>query len=91
MSRRLIVQGVLLLATLSAAELSAQSGGSFAIVRSTIDSGATPVSAAPYAVRSTIGQPDAHYSEGGSFAVRGGFWGSAAESVGDTIFSNGFE
>jgi hypothetical protein len=69
----------------------AQSGGTFAITKSTIDSGAGASAAAPYGVRYTAGQPDAGFASGGSFAVRGGFWGSRSNPPTDAIFAHGFE
>lgn len=75
----------------SAPGASAPSGGPFAIVNSTIDSGGGPVSAGIHTVRSTIGQPDADTASGGAFALRGGFWGAPFSAAGDTIFDNGFD
>lgn len=75
----------------TAGALHAQSGGVFAITKSTVDSGAGASSAVPYGLRYTIGQPDAGYASGGVFAVRGGFWGSRSNPPTDSIFSHGFE
>ena len=80
-----------LVAALLASAPRAQSGGGYVIVKSTIDAGAGTVAAGPYRVRSTIGQSDAHYSAGNSFALRGGFWAAPTSSGGDRIFANGFE
>jgi hypothetical protein len=82
---------LLIAAMLAAAELQAQSGGSFKIVKSTIDAGGGATSASPYVLRSTIGQADARYSDGGAFALRGGFWGSSINPVVDDIFHDGFD
>lgn len=69
----------------------AQSGGTFAITKSTVDSGAGTSAAAPFVVRYSAGQPDAAYSAGGSFEVRGGFWGSRTNPPNDAIFADAFE
>ena len=78
-------------AALAASAPRAQSGGGYTIVKSTIDAGAGTVAAGPYRLRSTTGQPDAHYSEGDGYALRGGFWGAPTASAGDRIFANGFD
>lgn len=41
---------------------------------STIDGGGRTASGGNYAVRGTIGQPDAENMDGGDFVIRGGFW-----------------
>ena len=69
----------------------AQSGGGYTVAKSTIDAGGGVVTAGPYSLRSTTGQPDAHYSEGSGYALRGGFWGAPSHSTGDRIFANGFD
>ncbi|RYD14662.1 MAG: hypothetical protein EOP90_11955 [Lysobacteraceae bacterium] len=81
----------LLALALCAAALDAQSGGGFAIRRSTVDAGGGPSASGAYAVTGTVGQPDAHYSEGGAYAVRGGFWGAGGNLPSDAIFADGFE
>ncbi len=86
-----LAAGALALLGVAADVLHAQSGGSFAITRSTVDSGAGASNAAPYGVRWTSGQPDAGYASGGVFAVRGGFWGSRSNPPTDSIFDHGFE
>jgi hypothetical protein len=91
MSRRFLCAAALLLAMPSGTGPRAQSGGSFAIVRSTIDGGGGASSGTPYRVVSSVGQADAHYSEGSGFAVRGGFWGAPVSDSGDRIFADGFE
>ncbi|HSX60382.1 MAG TPA: hypothetical protein VLF18_09300 [Tahibacter sp.] len=68
-----------------------QSGGPFAIVNSTVDSGGGESAAAPYVVRYTAGQPDAAFSAGGTYEVRGGFWGSRSNPQSDLIFTDAFE
>ena len=40
----------------------------------TIDAGGRISTGGPYIVRGTIGQPDAAYSQGGSYELLGGFW-----------------
>jgi hypothetical protein len=48
--------------------------GEYEIVWSTIDGGGGQSSGGPYVLTGTIGQPDAGYSEGGSYELLGGFW-----------------
>ncbi len=76
---------------LCAATLDAQSGGTYAIRRSTVDAGGGASTSGAYAVTGTVGQADAHYSEGGAYAVRGGFWGAGGNLLSDAIFADGFE
>ncbi|MBN8482161.1 MAG: hypothetical protein J0L88_11290 [Xanthomonadales bacterium] len=83
--------GSLALAMLGVGAVHAQSGGAFAITRSTVDSGGGDVAAAPWGLRSTAGQPDAGHASGGAFAVRGGFWGSRSNPPSDSLFTHGFE
>ncbi len=83
--------GSLALLALSAGVIHAQSGGTFAIRRSTIDAGGGKVAAGAYAITATVGQADAHYSEGGAYALRGGFWGAGGNVPPDAIFADGFE
>jgi hypothetical protein len=82
---------VALFAALFAAQPRAQSGGGYEIVKSTIDGGGGSSVGSPYVLHSTIGQPDARYSEGGSFTLAGGFWGSHSNPLDDEIFHNGFD
>ena len=48
--------------------------GDYQIVWSTIDNGGGQSSGGSYKLSGTIGQPDAEYSEGGSYEMLGGFW-----------------
>jgi len=91
MNGRRYWRALIAIAALSAGAPHAQSGGDFAIVKSTIDAGGGTAAAGPYVLNATIGQADAHYSEGGAFSLRGGFWGAAGNSAGDRIFQNGFD
>ncbi len=50
------------------------SGGTFAIVSSTIDGGGGTSSGGRFAVSGTIGQPDAGVMTTGRFQIEGGFW-----------------
>ena len=50
----------------------------YSINWSTIDGGGGTMSGGDYAVRGTIGQPDAANMDGGDFLVHGGFWVPAA-------------
>ena len=61
-------------AVFTISQAAAQSGGSFAIESSTIDSGGGLSSGGTFALAGTIGQPDAGTHAGGTFALRGGFW-----------------
>lgn len=83
--------GWLVLLALGAGAIHAQSGGTFEIRRSTIDAGGSPSATGAWAVTGTVGQPDAHYSEGGAYALRGGFWGAGGNVLSDAIFTDGFE
>jgi hypothetical protein len=83
--------GWLVLLALLAGTLHAQSGGTFAIRRSTLDAGGGHAAGGAYAIVGTAGQADAHYSEGGSYALRGGFWGAGGNVSPDAIFADGFE
>ena len=91
MRRSPVRAGWLVLLALGAGAIHAQSGGTFAIRRSTIDAGGSPSAAGAYAVTGTVGQPDARYSEGGNYALRGGFWGAGGNVLSDAIFTDGFE
>ena len=91
MRRSPVRAGWLALLALCAGVIHAQSGGTFAIRRSTIDAGGGESAAAPYAVVGTAGQSDAHYSEGGPYALKGGFWGAGGNVLADAIFADGFE
>lgn len=51
------------------------SGGSFTIVKSTIDGGGGTSSGGSFTLSGTIGQPDAGVMSGGSYTLVGGFWG----------------
>lgn len=68
----------------------AQSGGDFAIHRSTIDTGAGTAANGNWLLRGTIGQPDPGHAQAGAFDVRGGFWASSL-APSDLIFADGFE
>lgn len=69
--------------------LAQSSGGSYAIIKSTIDDGGGTSIGGPYSLTGTVGQPDAsvQIASGGSYAAAGGFWANAL----DLIFKNGFE
>jgi len=61
-----------LLAALPAAR--AQTGGPFALTRSTIGGGGGASTGGVYSVTGTIGQPDAGLMGGGNYSLAGGFW-----------------
>lgn len=67
-----------------------QSGGDFAITKSTIDGGGGESSGGDLSLTGTIGQHDASLqpSTGNDLAVAGGFWATA---IFDLIFKDGFE
>ncbi|MFA5240302.1 MAG: hypothetical protein WC476_11445 [Phycisphaerae bacterium] len=71
------IQILLLLMTgiVAAAPVSilAMSGGDYEINWSTIDGGGGTSAGGQYIVTGTIGQPEAGYSEGGSYEILGGF------------------
>jgi hypothetical protein len=48
--------------------------GGYQIIWSTFDGGGGTSSNGQYSLTGTIGQPDAGYSEGGSYELLGGFW-----------------
>ncbi len=68
----------------------AQSGGDFAIHRSSVDTGAGTASGGIWQLNGTLGQPDPGQALGGLFSVRGGFWASGL-APSDLIFANDFE
>jgi hypothetical protein len=68
----------------------AQSGGSFAISRSSVDGGAAFSGGGVYTLSGSIGQPDAGAHSGGLFQLDGGFW-AAGPTFGDQIFADDFE
>ncbi|VGO14377.1 hypothetical protein PDESU_02938 [Pontiella desulfatans] len=53
----------------------------YSIDWSTLDGGGGAMSGGSYALRGTIGQPDAGNMDGGNYAVRGGFWVPQAVQV----------
>jgi hypothetical protein len=54
--------------------VSSQAAGPYEIIWYTIDGGGGTSSGGPYVLTGTIGQPDADWSEGGSYELLGGFW-----------------
>jgi hypothetical protein len=59
----------------------AQDGGGYDLSWWTVDGGggiAEAESPGPYALDTTIGQPDARVWRGGGYTLDGGFWGSGA-------------
>lgn len=68
--------------------------GDYAVEWSTLDNGGGASHAAPYAVRGTLGQPDAEPLQpatGGAFALVSGFWVVPATPIVDAMFADGFE
>lgn len=53
----------------------AQTGGGYDLTHNTIDGGGGRAAGGIYVIDATIGQPDAAGAAGGSFVLRGGFWG----------------
>ena len=82
-----------LVAALAATTGSAQSGGPYAITRSTIDNGGGLSASGNVAITGTIGQPDATATlRNGNLRLRGGFWAATGEPLpNDPLFSNSFE
>jgi hypothetical protein len=64
---KIILWAVCLLLTVPAA-------GDYELSWRTIDGGGGTSTGGTYIIRGTIGQPDAAYSEGGSYELLGGFW-----------------
>jgi hypothetical protein len=64
----------ILLLTLSAAQVSAQSGGGYDLTWSTIESGGATSNGGGFALTGTIGQADAGSLSGGTYSLYGGFW-----------------
>lgn len=61
---------------------SAQSGGAYAITKSTIDGGgSSQASGGAYVMSGTVGQPDAGPIAGGAYAMTGGFWSPAQSAT----------
>lgn len=90
-TRRRLVGALVFCCLAYGAVIHAQSGGTFAIVNSTVDSGAGESNGDAYRLRYSAGQPDAAYSAGGTYEVRGGFWGSRSNPPTDLIFADAFE
>jgi len=84
------IRGAAWLLAVVAGAAPAQSGGTLEIRRSTMDGGGGVAGNGTRVLQGTIGQHDAQYSSGGSFALRGGFWGAPAAAE-DSLFYDGFE
>jgi hypothetical protein len=79
MRRLLLLVAVMLLAVTSVS-LALTRSERFDILWYTVDGGSTARSnGASFVLSGSIGQPDAGSSQGGEFAVRGGFWGLPPE------------
>lgn len=66
----------------SAPTTHAQSGGTYELTWSTVDSGgATFSTGGTYSLGGTIGQPDAGTLSGGSYTLAGGFWGGGVSNL----------
>ena len=69
----------------------AQSGGDFALEKSTIATGGGQSNGGDFKLNGSIGQHDANKeSTGGNFSLKGGFW-TGKNNNNDIIFKNGFE
>ena len=66
---RLTVRMVLFMVSAASA-----ASGQYELSQYTIDGGGGMSSGGTYVLTGTIGQPDAVYSEGGSYELLGGFW-----------------
>ncbi len=65
---------LLLVCSLIVIPVQAQTGGDYDLSWYTIDGGGGISKGGSYTLTGTIGQPDAAYSNGGSFELLGGFW-----------------
>jgi hypothetical protein len=65
---------IVLLATVAILVIATGSRADYQIAWSTIDNGGGQSAGGQYVLTGTIGQPDAGYSEGGSYELLGGFW-----------------
>ena len=72
--RMVILVGLCLVTLALVFVAAAQSGGTFEISTSTIDTGGRYSAGGPYWVGGTIGQPDSGVHTGGDFELTGGFW-----------------
>ncbi len=80
---------LVLVAALSVAALPAmaQSGGDYTLTRWTVDGGGACLSATPYLLHGTVGQPEASAAlSGGDYRLLGGFWPSGAGTSGYTLY-----
>lgn len=68
-----------LIIALAAAALGATA--QYSINWSTLDGGGNTASGGDFAIRGTIGQPDASHMDGGDFVIYGGFWVPKAVQV----------
>lgn len=86
-TRVLLILG--LLSLLSTLALAQSSGGSYTIVKSTIDNGGGRSAGGGYTLTGTVGQADASLQglAGGQYQLTGGFW----SKVMDLIFKDSFE
>ena len=78
LGRTTLVAGLL---ALPAAATTASGPPSFTVDWWTVDGGGGASSGADFTVTSTIGQPDAGVSTGGTWTLSGGFWAGGAVSV----------
>lgn len=70
----------------------AQSGGNYAITKSTIDNGGGISSGGSFVITGALGQVDASAEiTGGSYVLTGGFWAQKTIPKPDAMFSDGFE
>lgn len=71
----------LLVAGVLAPAATAQTGGSYELTWSTVDSGGGTSTGSDYAVTGTAGQSDAGDASGGAYTAAGGFWDAVAEAL----------
>ena len=73
-----VLLALILALLLPAGATLAQSGGGYELAWCTVDGGGGLSSGGGgYALRGTVGQPDAGTARGGSYALAGGFWDGA--------------
>jgi hypothetical protein len=72
--------------------MAAAGAQSLDVTRHAVASGGGRSSGGSFSVNGTVGQADASPRlDGGAFELRGGYWSSAAQTSGDTLFRDSFE
>ena len=71
---------------LLASAVLAQSGSGYQLSWWSVDGGAQKLTADPYTLVGTAGQPDANALTGGGFTLAGGFWPAGALAAGHEVY-----